>query len=296
MRAFLLLLCAAAVGCGGPPEDGGDVQDVAVARHLYTLANAPFAGAHPAALVYLGKGFRASGPLNLVVHYHGWANCIENDGEARNSACSKGGAARVAHNLIGQLDQSEANAALVLVERAFDQNTSADGRLAEAGFFRAMILELLPHLGELAGRAYTEADLGSIVLTSHSGGYIATAHTLDRGGLTGHVTQVILLDSAYGNLDQFEAWEKSSLGTARLAVVYTDSAGTAANSRKLATDAHAFVKAAGLDPKLVLDDRTWSTLTDAAFDAPLLFKRSALSHDGTAQYYFGRLLAHAGLR
>ena len=44
------------------------------------------------------------------------------------------------------------------------------------------------------------------------------------------------------------------------------------------------------------DDRTYSTLTDAQFDAPLLFKRSALSHDGTAQYYFVRLLAHAGLR
>ena len=71
------------------------------------------------------------------------------------------------------------------------------------------------------------------------------------------------------------------------AVVYTDSAGTLANSQRMAND---------LRPLHMLDDRSWSTLTDADFETPLLFKRSALSHDRTAQYYFVRLLAHAGLR
>ncbi|MGZ6143852.1 MAG: hypothetical protein ACXWLM_10975 [Myxococcales bacterium] len=283
MRPHLLLVCAALVACGGV-DPSEETQDVAVPRHLFTLANAPFPGSHPTALVYFGKGFSPDGPLNLVVHYHGWANCIENDGEARGSACTRGGPVRIAHNLIGQLDKSGANAALLLVERAFDQNSSADGRLAEAGFFRAMILELLPHLGALAGRDYTESDLGSIALSSHSGGYIALAHTLDRGGLTDHVKQVILLDSVYGNLAQFEAYARSG---GRLAVVYTDNAGTLANSQHMANDLRAFSP---------FDDRTYSTLTDAQFEAPLLFKRSALSHDGTAQYYFGKLLAHAGLR
>ena len=54
--------------------------------------------------------------------------------------------------------------------------------------------------------------------------------------------------------------------------------------------------AARLDPKLLVDDRTTGTLPDAALAAPLLFKRSGASHDGTAQLYFGKLLAHAGLR
>ncbi len=202
----------------------------------------------------------------------------ENDGKARNAACTRGGPVRVAHNLIAQLDQSGANAALVLVERAFDQNTSADGRLAEPGFFKDMIVELLGKLGR------SEADLGSIVLSSHSGGYIALAHTLDRGGLTGHVTQVILLESVYGCLPQFEAYARSG---GRLAVVYTDYAGTRANSVEMAED---------LREPGALDDRTYSTLSDAQFDARLFFKRSALTHDGTAQYYFGRLVAHAGLR
>ena len=195
MRTLLCALLLAAA-CGGPETDQADGQDLVPARHLYNLVNTPFPAPHPTALVHLGKGLKAEGPLNLVVHYHGWVNCIENDGEAHGSACVKGGPVRIAHNLIGQLDQSGANAALVLVERAFDQSSSADGRLAEAGFFRAMILELLPRIGQLVGRAYGESDLGSIALTSHSGGYRALAHTLDRGGLTDHVTQVILLAAA----------------------------------------------------------------------------------------------------
>jgi hypothetical protein len=289
---LILTVLLGAVACGGPEAPGdGDAQDVA-ARHIYTLDNAPFPGS-PTALIHLAKGFRADGPLNLVVHYHGWANCIQNVGERTNRACSGGGPRRIAHNLISQIDASGVDAALILVERARDQNSSADGRLAEPGFFRDMILELLPHVGELAGRTYDESDLSSIVLSSHSGGYRALAHSLDRGGLTDHVVQVILLDSVYDNVAQFEAWAQDALGLARLAVVYTDNAGTLALSQQMASDARGWLQQAGLSASLLLDDRTFATQPDSAFDAPLVFKRSALSHDGTAQAYFGKLLAHA---
>ncbi len=200
---------------------------------------------------------------------------------------------RSAHNLIAQADASGVNAALILIERAKDQNSSADGRLAETGFFRAMVLELLPHVGELAGRAYLESDLGSIVLSSHSGGYRALAHSLDRGGLTDHVVQVILLDSVYDNTAQFEAYAQQALGYARVAVIYTDYAGTLTLSQKMANDARGWLQTAGLSKSLILDDRSFATQPDSAFEAPLVFKRSALTHDGTAQYYFGKLLAHA---
>lgn len=297
MRHLILLCCTAtALACGGVAAEAEPGDDLAAPRHLYSLVNAPFPGPHPSALVYLGKGFRAAGPLNLVVHFHGWANCIENEGEARNAPCTRGGPVRIAHDLFRQLDQSGANAALILVERSFDQSNSDDGRLAEPGLFRAMILELLPKLGALAGRGYAEKDLGSIVLSSHSGGYRALAHSLDRGGLTHLVTQVILLDSVYDNAAEFEAFAQEALGAARLAIVYTDRAGTAAGSQQIAAHAKGWLAAARLDPKLLVDDRTTGTLPDAALAAPLLFKRSGASHDGTAQLYFGKLLAHAGLR
>ena len=237
MRAPLLLLCAFAVSCGGPLEGDSENQDLAAPRHLFTLAHAPVPSAHPTALVYLSKNFRKDGPLNLVVHYHGWVNCIANDGESRGS-----------------------------------------GR---AGSHRAQPVR--------AARSERRQRGAGAHRTN------ALAHTLDRGGLTEHVTQVILLDSVYGNQAQFEAWAQAALGEARLAVVYTDNAGTLANSQKMANDAKSWVHAAGVSVKTVVDDRTTSTLPDSAFDAPILFKRSALPYDGTAQYYFGKLLAHAGL-
>ena len=35
-------------------------------------------------------------------------------------------------------------------------------------------------------------------------------------------------------------------------------------------------------------------LDDPAFDHPLIFKRSGLSHDGVPRYYFERMVRHAG--
>src|ERR1041384_8440678 len=151
MRAPHLLLLAALFACGGAEQDPEESQDVTSPRHLFALTNAPVPSSHPAALVYLPKGFNPDGPLNLVVHYHGWSNCISNDGESFNSRCSSGGGVRTAHKLIAQMDASGANAALVLIEIHFDQSTSDDGKLAQAGFFRVMIDELLPKIGGLAG-------------------------------------------------------------------------------------------------------------------------------------------------
>lgn len=304
MSARPLTLIAAALlalaACGGPQTDAEDLEAAPEAlthppRHLYSLRNAPFAG-NPNALVHLGAGFRPAGPLNLVIHFHGWSNCIQNDVEARGAPCRPGGPVRVAHDLIGQLDRSGANAALVAVERAAEQQSSSPGRLVEPGLLRAMVLELLPHVGALAGRAYGEADLGRVVLSSHSGGYAAVAMALDRGGLADHVSQVILLDSLYGNTAEYDAWVRGAPGQRRIAVVYTGAGGTKANSQAMAVRAKGWAQAAGLPAGALLDDRTTATLADAAFDAPLIFKASGLSHDGVAGYYLSRLVAHAGLR
>lgn len=295
------LVCALPVACGGPETDDqdlGEAQAQALAhppRHVYTLQNAPFADGHPSVLVHLGKGFVPQGPLNLVVYFHGWSNCVVNDVEAAGSPCTPGRPARAAHNLIGSLDASGANAALIAVERAYDQTSSSAGRLTQAGLFRALILELLPKLGELAGRMYSEADLGKLVLATHSGGYQAVALILDRGGLTAQVSEVILLDSLYGNTAEFDAWLKGGLGTRRLANVYTGSGGTLANAQAMAVRAKAWAQAARLPASALLDDRTTATLADGNFNAPLFFKRSGLSHDGVVAYYLPKLLAHAGL-
>jgi hypothetical protein len=293
MKRSLLFALAALAACGGAADSASDAEDlVHPARHLYTLAHAPVPGAHATALVHLAKGFRANTGLNLVVHFHGWNNCIENDVEAVSSPCTRGGPVRIAHNLIRQLDASGANAALIAVERTYDAANSADGHLADPGFFRDMILELLPRISALAGRDYLEKDLNQIVLTSHSGGYVAVGDILEKGGLTEKVTEVILLDSLYGSIPQYENWLTANLGSVRMAIVYTDSAGTKANSQAFASR----METSSLDKRSVVDARDFANLDEASYDAPIFFYRSSLSHDGTVSYWFGRLLAHARLQ
>jgi hypothetical protein len=278
----------AGVADAGLPDAG---VETAGHRHLYTLSHAPIPGPYPTALVHLASGFRSDGPLHLVVHFHGWHNCLANDAESYDSPCTAGAPARYAHKLIEQLDATAANAALVTIECAYDQATGADGNLSQAGYFRAIIDELLPHIGALAGRSYSESDLGAMVLSTHSGGYQAVADILDHGGLTPLVTGVVLLDSLYGDMAQYEAWLKGDLAHHRMAVIYTDGGGTEANSQSLATSVSGWLAAAGLPSSMLVDHRTLDALPDAAFSAPLVFSRTALAHDQTAATYFGLLTA-----
>ncbi len=295
------VLALSLAACSGAETDADDasLETAPLAasparRNFFTLTNAPFADTrHATALVYLPRGFNPAGPLNLVVHFHGWANCIENDGEATGTACTPGGPVRTPHNYIAQLDASGANAALVLIERAYDQSSSADGKLSQSGFFRAMIDELLPHIGALAGRTYAESDVGEIALSSHSGGYLAVADALSAGGLTNKIHTVMLFDSLYGNLAQYEAWLRPNLGKIRFSLVYTDGGGTLANSQALAALVKQWLAAAHLPASTLIDDRTTSTFTDAQFATPIIFKHSALAHDATASYYFSRFVRHA---
>ncbi len=81
-----------------------------------------------------------------------------------------------------------------------------------------------------------------------------------------------------------------------MAIVYTDNAGTEANSQAFASRIEATASAAGLVPSSIVDQRDFANLPPTSYDAPLFFYRSSLSHDGTVSYWFGRLLAHAQLK
>src|SRR5205807_8328375 len=112
--------------------------------------------------------------------------------------------------------------------------------------------ELPPRFGELAGRSHSEAELGRIVLSSHSGGYLAVADILAVGGLTERISQVVLLDSLYGNVAQYEDWLRGGLGTRRLAIIYTGGGGTLSNSQALATRAAGWARSAGLPASAIV--------------------------------------------
>src|SRR6185295_19060439 len=105
-----------------------------------------------------------------------------------------------------------------------------------------------------------------------SGGYQSAAGIAVRGGVP--VSELYLLDSLYGNEDDFDGWVRADLpslaGPAprrRFFDVYTDGGGTLRNSQDMADRACGWV---GCDPATIVDDRTTATWADAVYAHGLL--------------------------
>ncbi len=252
---------------------------------------------HPSALLYVPTGFVPSPSVSMVVYIHGFNNCVANivRPTASGQPCKTGGAVRNAYNLIAQLEASGRNALLLCPEVAFDRASSDPGQLGVTNGFRALVKEALLQVQADLGPIDVD-KLGPVVVASHSGGYAAAAGIAQRGGVP--ISEVYLLDSLYGNSSDFESWMRSDLGSfagsaprRRFATVYTDGGGTLANNQALATKARGFVP----DTSVLVDDRTTATWPTATYQHGLLFKRSALAHDGVPRYYFGTLLSTSSL-
>src|SRR5581483_3237428 len=290
-------LSAAAIADLAPPAD---LTPLPASTFLLTLdAGAyPPTAAHPSALVYVPSHYDATPPLSLIVYLHGFSNCVENIVRDAGESCdpAAGTPVRHAYALAAQLEASGKNALLLCPEIAFDQTTGAPGNLGLQGGFRALLTETLADLAPRIG-AKTIADVGMVVVASHSGGYQAAAGIAQRGGVP--VEEIYLLDSLYGNFADYDAWVMSDLPSLagspparRFADVYTSGGGTLANSQAMADRAATWV---GTDAGTLVDDRTTSTWPDATYRHGLLFKQSALSHDGVPTYYFGKFVSTSGL-
>lgn len=278
----------------GTPDSGTpDAGPTRIGPALYLLAldagAYPATADHPNALVYVPANFNPTPPIDLIVWLHGFNNCIVNIIRDAGESCDPdaGTPARNAYQLISQLEQSNKNALLLAPELAFDQATGNPGKLGDpSGFFDLLdetLIDLKPALGE-----HNVADIGTVVVASHSGGYDAAAGIISVGGVP--VREVWLFDSLYGFTADFDAWVKSDLigissTQRRFGTVYTLSGGTLANSQDMADRAAGWV-----DAGVIHDDRTTSTWTLPEFEHGLLFKRSALAHDDVPRYYFLKFL------
>ncbi|MBS2029233.1 MAG: hypothetical protein JST54_15125 [Deltaproteobacteria bacterium] len=289
----------------GAPDSGiidaGPVDAGRLARGEYLLtldAGAfPPTPAHPSALVYIPDGFNLAPPLDVIVYIHGFNNCVVNIVRDAGESCDPDAGLPVsnAYALEAQLDASGKNAILLAPEIAFDQATGAPGTLADDGGFRALLAEALVDMQPVLG-TFTVDDVGTVVLASHSGGYQAAAGIATRGGVP--VQELWLFDSLYGDFSDFDAWvnqDLASLSTLqrRFADVYTCCGGTLANSQDMADRAASWV---GADSGVLVDDRTTDTWPPATYLHGLLFKSSALAHDGVPRYYFQQLLQTSSLR
>lgn len=161
--------------------------------------------------VFIPRGFRETGRVDFVIHFHGWKNSVSN--------------VLKRYRLIDQLVASGRNAVLVVPQGPKNAPDSSGGKLADANGFRRFMDDVTALLRQGGALRQTNFSVGQIVLSGHSGGYKVIASILDRGGLTEPVREVWLFDALYADTDKFMAWmDRTPAG--RLANIYTDGGGT----------------------------------------------------------------------
>jgi hypothetical protein len=155
--------------------------------------------------IFVPASFRPSAEIHYVVHFHGWSNHV-------SSVLDH-------YRLRQQFADSGVNAILLVPQGPKDAADSGGGKLElDNNAFKNLLTEITDFLNE-QGKIHTHR-IGKIVLSTHSGGYAVTSAILDHGGLTDHITDVLLFDSSYGGLDHFAAWAAGGHGR-RLVSIFT---------------------------------------------------------------------------
>lgn len=167
--------------------------------------------------VFIPKGFRETGRVDFVIHFHGWNNTV---------AGTLSG-----YKLIEQLVASGKNAILVVPEGPHNAPDSFGGKLEDRDGFKNFMDELVAMLQQHAAFKRKDFSVGHIILSGHSGGYRVISSILDRGGRPKNADEVWLFDALYAETDKFLAWSDQHHG--RLLNIYTDHGGTKDDSEAM---------------------------------------------------------------
>ncbi len=167
--------------------------------------------------IFIPKGFRETGKIDFVVHFHGWKNHVEG--------------VLGQYKLIEQLVESRRNAVLVVPQGPRDAPDSFGGKLEDADGFKRFMIDVAETLRQKSSLRKKDFTLGRIVLAGHSGGYEVISAIVDRGGLTEHVSEIWLFDALYAQTQRFLAWIDRKQG--RFIDIYTEHGGTKSETEKL---------------------------------------------------------------
>ena len=169
-------------------------------------------------LIFVPKGFRSTQSTNIVVYVHGWYNNID-------SACAQ-------FKLIEQFSESNKNAIFVFPEGPKNSPDSFGGKLEEKDGLKNLVTDVLKFLKKK--RITTTAKVGNIILAGHSGAYRAIAYSVEQGGLTKNISNVILFDALYAETEKFLKWIQNFNG--KFVNIYTDNGGTIEETENLMND------------------------------------------------------------
>ena len=206
--------------------------------------------------IFIPRGFRETGTIDFVIHFHGWRNHVQ---EVLRR-----------YQLAEQLVESGRNAVLVVPQGPKDAPDSFGGKLEDADGFKRFMDEVAQTLRQQSSLAKKDFKIGGIILSGHSGGYRVMASILDRGGMTDHVKEVWLFDALYAETDKFLAWFDKYHG--RLLDIFTEHGGTKEETEKLM----AMLKQRGTP--FFRGDETKVTASELSTKGPI-FIFTSLEHD-----------------
>jgi len=217
--------------------------------------------------IVIPKGFKSSDRVDLVVHFHGHRNYVENVLDR--------------YQLPSQLVDSGLNAILIVPQGPKDAADSGFGRMEDQDGFEALMREIVGFLHD--EKKIPTTSIGRVILTAHSGGYNAVSAICARGGLTDNITDVLLFDASYGGLENYADWI------------------AAGNNRRLVSLFTAHLAAANFELLTLLKERTATSeiVMEKNLTPQLLSKRTAifihttnLPHDEvmTAKDYYALFL------
>lgn len=167
--------------------------------------------------LFIPKNFRATDQIDCVIHFHGWMNTVAST--------------LTNYQLVEQFSASGKNAILIVPEGPRNAPDSFGGKLEETNGFARFMAEAMTTLRASGVLEKTNCEIGSIILSGHSGGYHVMAAIVNRGGLPEKIKEAWLFDALYGGTENFVAWQKKENG--RLLDIYTDHGGTKEETEKL---------------------------------------------------------------
>ena len=146
-------------------------------------------------LLHIPKGFDVRRPALMMVFFHGHGATLQRDVLARQKVPD-------------QISASNANVVLVAPQLAVNAADSSAGKFWQPGVFGRFVGEAGQQLARMHGDRKTLRTFASmpVIIVAYSGGYVAAASAIERGGLKKRVRGVVLLDSLYGDLDKFARW------------------------------------------------------------------------------------------
>lgn len=164
-------------------------------------------------LVALPVGFDLRKSAAIVVFFHGNNATLQRDVLARQ-------------DVLGQLQASRLNAALIAPQFAVDALDSSAGRFWVPGAFARFMSEAAFALAKLWGTRSARASFAGlpIVLVAYSGGYDPAAYALAIGGVTRRIRGVILMDALVANAAKFADWIAASQDRAFFFSAYSEAA------------------------------------------------------------------------